>query len=93
MDFALLHGLKSKPKVYMSLSERMPGYLNKSQVPPMRGRPSRMVNDVLGHCAFKWQAALRPEMPAPTITTEKCSTDGFTLKLVELNATLMVRAL
>ena len=55
----------------------------------MRGRPSKIVNDVLGHCVFRWQAALRPEIPAPTITTEKCSTNAFALQVIVLEATLM----
>ena len=33
---------QEKPKVYMSLSDLMPGYLKKSQVPPRLARLSRM---------------------------------------------------
>ena len=35
IDFSAVHGLKPKPSVCMSLSERTPGYLNRSHVPPM----------------------------------------------------------
>ena len=38
-----LHGSNGKLKVKMSLSERIPGYRNKSQVPPIRSRRSSTV--------------------------------------------------
>jgi hypothetical protein len=40
MAFSDVHGLKRKPSVNMSESERMPGYLNRSQVPPRFSRRS-----------------------------------------------------
>src|SRR5271168_2889438 len=43
MAFSSVHGRHGKPKVYRSESERIPGYLNKSQVPPIASRPSRIV--------------------------------------------------
>src|ERR1700736_900822 len=43
MAFPSVHGRHGKPKVYRPESERMPGYLNKSQVPPIACRPSRIV--------------------------------------------------
>src|ERR1039458_1477034 len=39
---ASAHGLNAYPRVYMSESDRMPGYLNRSQVPPMQSRASRI---------------------------------------------------
>jgi hypothetical protein len=41
MAFSDVHGLNRKPRVNMSESERMPGYLNRSQVPPRFSRRSR----------------------------------------------------
>lgn len=35
--------LQGNPKVYRSESDRTPGYLNRSQVPPIRSRASRIV--------------------------------------------------
>ncbi len=40
--FSEVHGLKRKPRVNMSESERIPGYLNRSQVPPRLSRRSRI---------------------------------------------------
>src|ERR687898_3217134 len=57
----------------MSLSERTPGYRNRSHVPPRSARPSRITNDRSGHSRLRWQAAPMPDNPAPTITTSKCS--------------------
>jgi len=37
-----VHGLNRNPRVNMSESDRMPGYLNRSQVPPMLSRRSRI---------------------------------------------------
>ncbi len=37
------HGRNGYPKVYMSLSDRIPGYRNRSHVPPIASRPSRIV--------------------------------------------------
>ena len=42
MAFSDVHGLNRKPRVNMSESERMPGYLNRSQVPPRLSRRSRI---------------------------------------------------
>ena len=42
MAFADAHGLNRNPRVYMSESERMPGYLKRFQVPPRVSRRSRM---------------------------------------------------
>ena len=42
MAFSEVHGLKRKPRVNMSESDRMPGYLNRSQVPPRFSRRSRI---------------------------------------------------
>jgi len=38
-----VHGSKGKDSVKMLLSERTPGYRNKSHVPPICARRSRMV--------------------------------------------------
>ena len=40
--FSDVHGLNRNPRVNMSESERMPGYLNRSQVPPRFSRRSRI---------------------------------------------------
>src|SRR6188768_3880121 len=58
----------------MSLSERTPGYRNRSQVPPMSARPSRIAYVRPGQLAWRWYPAPIPEMPAPTTITSKCST-------------------
>ncbi len=42
MDSSSRQGLNSYPNVVRSESERMPGYRNRSQVPPEAPRPSRM---------------------------------------------------
>src|SRR3954453_15634486 len=68
-----VHGLNRKPSVNMSESERMPGYLNRSQGPPMCSRRSRIAYDFEGHLSCRCQAALIPEMPAPMISTSRCS--------------------
>ena len=47
----------------------MPGYLNKSHVPPILFLPSKIKNDFLEQFCFKWQAAPIPEIPAPIIIT------------------------
>src|SRR5215813_878274 len=57
----------------MSLSDRMPGYRNKSQVPPMASRPSSTAKVLPEQRRFKWTAAPIPEIPAPTIITSKDS--------------------
>src|SRR5262245_10495866 len=57
----------------MSLSDRTPGYRNKSQVPPMASRPSSTAKVLPGQCICKWTAAPIPEIPAPTMITSKDS--------------------
>src|SRR5690348_5220202 len=59
----------------MSESERMPGYLKRSHVPPSALRASSTANVRRGHLSCRWYAAPIPEIPAPTISTSKCSTD------------------
>src|SRR6185295_9432007 len=73
MAFASGHGRNLKPSVYMSESERMPGYRNRSHVPPTESRASRTANVLPGHLSWTWYAAQIPEMPAPTISTSTCS--------------------
>src|SRR5664279_5546748 len=70
---APVHGLNPYPKVYRSLSERMPGYRCMSQVPPKLSRPSSTTKVRSGHWRRRWYAASTPEMPAPTTSTSKCS--------------------
>src|SRR5690348_12351627 len=53
----------------MSLSDRIPGYRNKSQVPPNRSRRSKIVYDKCGLRSWMRYAASIPEIPAPMITT------------------------
>src|SRR3954447_13623348 len=57
----------------MSESERMPGYLNRSHVPPLASRASSRATLLVGSCSRSWQAAPIPESPAPTISTSTCS--------------------
>src|SRR3954454_14146524 len=57
----------------MSESERIPGYRNRSHVPPMEPRLSTIANDLSGHFCVRWQAAPMPDSPAPTIRTSTCS--------------------
>ena len=87
MDFSAFQGLKEKPRVCISLSERIPGYLNRSQVPPMLSRRSKIPTLFCGHARLKCTAALIPEIPAPTTTTSKCSTDlpAFMLNRADSN--------
>ena len=47
MGLADFQIFQEKPKVYMSLSDRMPGYFMKSQVPPRFARLSRMAKVAL----------------------------------------------
>src|SRR5215213_7037590 len=63
----------------MSESERMPGYRNRSHVPPIAWRPSSMTKLFVGHSIFRWQAPPTPDSPAPTIMTSTCSTVGETI--------------
>jgi hypothetical protein len=42
MDVEPFHGRKAYPRVNMSESDRMPGYRNRSQVPPIALRDSRI---------------------------------------------------
>src|SRR5262245_37913757 len=57
----------------MSESDRMPGYLNRSHVPPLASRASRTATLLVGTCSRTWQAAPMPERPAPTMRTSTCS--------------------
>src|SRR3954452_20410371 len=57
----------------MSESERMPGYRNRSHVPPIVSRPSKIAKDLPGRVVLSWQAAPTPDRPAPTISTSRCS--------------------
>src|SRR5918992_6305459 len=57
----------------MSESERTPGYRNRSQVPPIEPRASRIAYDLPGRSVSRWQPAPTPERPAPTIRTSRCS--------------------
>src|SRR5262245_58336606 len=68
----------------MSLSDRMPGYRNKSQVPPMASRPSRTAKVLPGQRRRKWMAAPIPARPAPTIITSKDS-------IAKMNAPVQVQ--
>ncbi len=43
-----VHGSNGKDSVKMLLSERTPGYRNRSQVPPIRSRRSKTVYVMLG---------------------------------------------
>ena len=52
----------------MSESERIPGYLNRSQVPPRFFLLSRTKYFLLGKAVEKWQATPTPDNPAPIIT-------------------------
>lgn len=65
--------MNPKPKVKRSLSERVPGYLWISQVPPGASNASRMTKLMPGKRLRSMQALPMPEMPAPTITTSKRS--------------------
>ena len=57
----------------MSLSERTPGYLKRSQVPPTALRDSRIVKVFPGISHFSRLANQMPLGPAPTINTSTCS--------------------
>src|SRR3954462_14277799 len=65
------HGLKPNPNVKRSESERMPGKRNRSHVPPIASRPSRIAKLRLGARAVRGRAAPMPEMPPPTMRTSK----------------------
>src|ERR1700752_318704 len=58
----------------MSESERTPGYRKRSQVPPIRSRPSSMAKLFVGHALLRWHAPPIPDNPAPTMMTSTCST-------------------
>ena len=62
----MYHYTLTNPNVNMSESERMPGYLKKSQVPPMLLLRSRMRKDAQGECFCRWYATSIPLMPAPS---------------------------
>src|SRR3954452_418417 len=57
----------------MSESERMPGKRNRSHVPPLVPRASRIANVLSGQRCRSRHAAPIPERPAPTIRTSTCS--------------------
>jgi len=46
----------------------MPGYLNRSHVPPISFLPSRITKDFFGHDFLKLYPAAIPDIPAPTTT-------------------------
>ena len=48
-----LHGLKEKPNVNISESDLIPGYLNKSHVPPIESLFSNIVKFLFGHFFLK----------------------------------------
>src|SRR3954454_18875906 len=52
----------------------MPRYLWVHQVPPKVSCSSKTTKLVPGSCFVRCQALPTPEMPAPTISTSKCST-------------------
>src|SRR5699024_3901781 len=68
-------GRSPQPKVVISESERMPGYLNKSQVPPMAARFSTRATRPFftdfdsSLSRLRWEAMSIPEIPAPMINT------------------------
>src|SRR4051812_3040028 len=57
----------------MSESERIPGYRNRSHVPPIASRASRIANDLSGQFMRRWQPAPIPDRPPPTTRTSTCS--------------------
>src|ERR1043165_4565576 len=67
-------GRKRYPRVYISESERTPGYRNRSHVPPNLSRPSSMTKLFVGHALRRWHAPPTPDNPAPTMMTSTCST-------------------
>src|SRR5690606_9505640 len=69
---SFFQGLKLKPKVDISESERIPGYLNRSQVPPILSRRSMMSKERCGQCLERCAARPIPEIPAPTIRISTC---------------------
>ena len=73
IDFLCTQGLKLKPRVCMSESDLIPGYLNKSQVPPKLSLPSKIRYFLSGHFILRCAPAPMPEIPEPTISTSKIS--------------------
>src|ERR1700740_1430123 len=67
------HGRHLNAKVNMSESERMPGYLNRSHVPPRSSRASRTATDLVGWSRSTLEAASMPDRPAPMMRTSTCS--------------------
>ena len=47
--WGLSHGRNEYPSVNMSESERTPGYRNRSHVPPIASRASKIAQDAHGH--------------------------------------------
>ena len=72
IDLLCIQGLNLNPSVCMSESERTPGYLNRSQVPPNASLPSRIANDLSGQLFCKLYPAAMPDIPAPTIIISLC---------------------
>ena len=56
----------------MSESDLIPGYLNRSQVPPTSSLPSKIENDLLGQLFFRLYPAAIPDMPAPITIMSLC---------------------
>src|SRR5262245_37209920 len=68
----------------------MPGYLCVHQVPPNVSCVSSTTKLVPGDCLVRCQAEPTPEMPAPTISTSKCSVALFDVVSVAV-CTFMAR--
>ena len=51
----------------------MPGYRNRSQVPPDAARASKMAKVFRGCSVRKYRPTPTPDMPAPTTRTSRCS--------------------
>ncbi|EJP73310.1 MAG: hypothetical protein NT02SARS_1789 [SAR86 cluster bacterium SAR86B] len=56
------------PRVCISESDLIPGYLKRSHVPPMSFLPSSITKDLFGHDFLKLYPAAIPDIPAPTTT-------------------------
>src|SRR5450432_3299211 len=76
----------------MSESDRTPGNRNRSQVPPLEPRASRMAYVVPGASVCRWQAAPIPDRPAPTIITSTCSGVAVSPERAELVLTVLPAA-
>ena len=60
-----VHGLNAYANVCTSESERTPGKRNRSHVPPIASRASRIAYVRPGCRAWRWHAAPMPDTPAP----------------------------